>query len=586
VKGKVTGSIRTEPWPSPVEGWVPLKPGEHPRLLFRKSDLPALRKRAKHPEAKLILARLNKLLQGPYTLWHAAGYAFLYQLTGDRKYAQQAKEHVDRALAGTPDRDRRYGFTNPGGKLRAGPSYSAIALAYDMCYQAWDEAYRKRVAQEIQRRLPPLMIETGGGQHNFHSNHYAAWNGGGGIAALGIVGDPGTDDELLARSLRIFKRRIKRTLLCAYGDHGWFTEGPGPSRLSLNMGLTQFLLVSRTAAGKDWVKNRSSAQWLLTRWTMEMMPSGGKPHYLHRGAYGSIFFDRDGTSHGGDFSQGFGILPEEHKPAVLWVYNHFVDPGPDKDYDAVRYPHRAVYAFLHWPIGTTPKNPAEVLPKVMLDRQKGYCVFRSRWKDEDDIVITFLFNSDPVHRSVIGVPNGVMVWGLGLRTKFPGGWHIARTTYFHREDDGSGVVGVTHGGGQGVDRGSFAVDFSGLSGAPALLAMVETAKKRGERAESSEGLTPQEKKELAGILGRMKKKAEKKRKQEEKKPGAPAGRPNTRLSQVVAGGYGFRIMTLQRGPAPEVKVVGGGDDQKVVIGKRTIWFDGEKIVFGRRDRGQ
>lgn len=34
-------------WPADVEGWVPVKPGEHPRLLFRKSDLPELKRLAK-----------------------------------------------------------------------------------------------------------------------------------------------------------------------------------------------------------------------------------------------------------------------------------------------------------------------------------------------------------------------------------------------------------------------------------------------------------------------------------------------------------------------------------------------------------
>ena len=51
-------------WPAPVAGFVAPQPGEHPRLFFRKSELPALRQRAQTPEGKLILARLKKLLGG------------------------------------------------------------------------------------------------------------------------------------------------------------------------------------------------------------------------------------------------------------------------------------------------------------------------------------------------------------------------------------------------------------------------------------------------------------------------------------------------------------------------------------------
>ena len=33
------------PWPAAVAGFVPPQPGEHPRLLFRKADLPKLKAR-------------------------------------------------------------------------------------------------------------------------------------------------------------------------------------------------------------------------------------------------------------------------------------------------------------------------------------------------------------------------------------------------------------------------------------------------------------------------------------------------------------------------------------------------------------
>ena len=52
------------PWPAPVKGFVPPEPGEHPRLLFRRSDLPQLRKRAQTPEGKAILKRLREQLNG------------------------------------------------------------------------------------------------------------------------------------------------------------------------------------------------------------------------------------------------------------------------------------------------------------------------------------------------------------------------------------------------------------------------------------------------------------------------------------------------------------------------------------------
>ena len=57
----------TEPWPTDVPRWQPVKPGEHARLLFRRHDLPALRKRAATPEAKgdtVIIGRRTLSLDG------------------------------------------------------------------------------------------------------------------------------------------------------------------------------------------------------------------------------------------------------------------------------------------------------------------------------------------------------------------------------------------------------------------------------------------------------------------------------------------------------------------------------------------
>jgi hypothetical protein len=60
-----------------VRGHKPLAAGEHPRLVFRRSDVPGLRSRADTPEGRVIVARMNELLEGPWTLWQGAGYGLL-----------------------------------------------------------------------------------------------------------------------------------------------------------------------------------------------------------------------------------------------------------------------------------------------------------------------------------------------------------------------------------------------------------------------------------------------------------------------------------------------------------------------------
>ena len=52
------------PWWLPATDFQPLQPGEHPRLLFRKSNVELLRKKAQTPEGKAIIARLRTQLNG------------------------------------------------------------------------------------------------------------------------------------------------------------------------------------------------------------------------------------------------------------------------------------------------------------------------------------------------------------------------------------------------------------------------------------------------------------------------------------------------------------------------------------------
>jgi len=44
----------------------------------------------------------------------------------------------------------------------------------------------------------------------------------------------------------------------------------------------------------------------------------------------------------------------------------------------------------------------------------------------------------------------------------------------------------------------------------------------------------------------------------------------------------FVVATIQRGEPPTVKVKGSGLEAVVTVGKQTVRFDGEKIVFGKR----
>lgn len=601
VKGGCSGTQRALLWPSPMRDVQRIKPGEHPRLIFRKRDLPALRKRAETPEGKAMIARLKKLLGGEdmptvfspaksatdknrgrmpvgegYTLWHGMGFGFLYQLTGDTKYADLARKCVDKAREGVRDRDPRYSWQKPGGKLRAGSSYAAIAHAYDFCYDAWDKTYRETIAREIQDKVfaptrntsgekakkepvnTGLVFRTGGGQHSPLSNHYMAWNGGGGTAMLGVLGDPGVDNEVCQRALRVFLSRAKRALTVSYGSRGYFYEGHHCGRLSTNTGFSSFIQALRVALGQDLVANYDSGRWLLTKWIYEIVRTDGKLCNPQRGMYASPHFGRTGHSSGGDFSQSFGICPKEHTPALLWFYNNVICPGKEKDYDALVWPHRAVYAFVNWPLDVKPKRPADVLPHAIYDLEARYWVFRSGWEGENDIVVT-------------SARGDCKVLGIGLPGKaefrIPSGDAMPS-----KEKDGVIAFNTKH--------ATMLFDRSGKSGAEMLFVV---ARRDPPAARVPKAATPkaEEEKRTTTFVDQIKKKRADAR---SSRPGgiARTGTKGAEVATMLIQGWKVSILTLHRGDAaPEVKIVGEGAKQNVEIGGRIVSFKGTRPVFGK-----
>jgi hypothetical protein len=263
---------------------------------------------------------------------------------------------------------------------------------------------------------------------------------------------------------------------------------------------------------------------------MDLVPRDGKPYYpcRHPSSYGTELFSREGLSRGGQFAQGFGAVPDEYRPALLWVYNHFVEPDESaRTFDTVSpYPHRAVLAFVNWPVGVEPKGPAGVVPQARQDSLHRYFVFRNGWKDDNDVLVTALFGARN------DGPEPVTVWGLGMRATVSV-CPKQKVVSFESKPDGSGTVSVAGGT-------ALAVDFSGASGAAALVVMIGPGANAGKDVSGKDGAS-------------------------------------IKATTVKAGGRIFSVLTVQKGPAPEAKA----DGDKVVVGGQTIAFDGEKITLAR-----
>jgi hypothetical protein len=457
----------------------------------------------------------------------------LYQLSGEKKYADLGRQSVEKALEGVRDRDDRYSFRKPGGALRAGPSIGAIAMAYDLCYGGWDEDFRKKVALELQDynegQYMSLAELAQGKRHGPHSNHWGPQIGGAALTLLAIKGDPGVDDTKVNKLLEANVKTFLRNLTEGFGDGGYFQEHAGPGQIASDTAFVPALQAWKVAGGKDFITPRPNASAITLIRCYEMLRRVDKTSYLlrHPSTYGSGTFpdDRNGLSRGGQFAQGFGAVKDAYKPGILWVYNHLVEPDvKDRTYDTVSpYPHRAVLALVNWPLDVSEKNPAEVFPRVHHDSIKHYVVFRNRWQDADDIIVTGLWGA----RNDGKEP--VMVWGLGEKVAWGSCPKVKSSAVSDVKADGSGVIRA--------GEQFLAADFSKASGADALLVWVGP-----------------------GSGGTV-------------KAGA-----KVRGGQVDAGGVLYHFLTLSAtGQHPEARA----DGKRLVVGGQSVTFDGKNVILAK-----
>jgi len=546
----------TGPWPVEVKGHLPVGAGEHPRLLFRASDIQKMRERAKTPEGQAIIRRLRAQLNGSdgetlpskfverggrapsdsdrsldyYTFSHAAGFGLLYRITGDAKYAGLGKQCMEKAFEGIMDRDVRYSFRKPSGALRAGPVLGWTAVGYDLCYDGWDETFRRKAAAELQDYSEGswCSIEelTRGERQHPGSNHWGMQVGGAALALLAIVGDPGVEMGKIGPLLAQSQRAALINMTQGFGSGGFFAEGDGTGSMASHISFLPALQAWRTAAGKDFYTPRPNARWMALKWFF-LTALGGDPENLRasfpeRGAYPHNIWSRQGLSGGGYFSIGFGLATDEERSAILWFYER----AGVKDFDVKcgfgldapgPYPHHSVLAYVNWPIGMKPKDPDEVLPHVFLDDRWGFYAWRNRWQDEGDVIISILTkqakgNFDCKAEDTLTIQAGreKRRWG-----KIKGGFKGE----FLPASDGSTIL-------ETGDGSWLAIDFSKASGADAMLLMTG--------------------------------------------PGAPAE------GAVEAGGRRFAFLFLGgRAPAPKA------EGERVVAGGQTVRFDGKRIILGR-----
>lgn len=324
----------------------------------------------------------------------------------------------------------------------------------------------------------------------------------------------GPDADVEARRwLGIARQRVSNWAETALGENGWNLEGQAYTQHSLRCVLP-FELAHRNAQGSSVFNDPRVANMFLLNTAATVFGSDrvNMPSYGPGG--GPLGID--------NWGRGLFIIPESHRPAAMWAWNRTQALAAAGKFQMAELlinkadTLAAVGLFLHDDPRVREANPADTLPRAFVDKKKGGYIFRNRWQDGDDFVVSYFLDSDPggggwrapdwTDFRILGLgtewaARGI-AWGNGASARklpnprlygnvllVPEAHRRGRTgalaTHVESRPDGSGIVtanlddiylGVDPDTKKDKDIGvrgtrSLAVDYSGLGGAPCLVAV-------------------------------------------------------------------------------------------------------------------
>lgn len=485
--GKVTGK-KSSLQSRLIPNHQPVTAREHPRLIFRANQVSMLKEKAKTDSGQAIIKQLEKALTGkvyyegyvPNGGYVAAGYCFLSLIKDDRASAEKAWQIVEKSLQ------------TPGRRIfEQSPIVAGVALAYDLCYHSWDRARQKKLTRWLATQTVNLVNGSSPGE-GWNSNAWSNWNararGAAGLAAMAILYEPKefylgnkflSKPEDLLRMMGIAERNVSRYLDLAIGDRALGTEGDHYTTEPWVLTIIPFLQAYKNVVGQEL--SPAKTKWFLPHYILRLVEIEGE---LALPAYGRHRLRPNMSL----FTLGLPLVPEKFLPGVMSFFQRYLVKDGDGSFGVSSFfPHIAAYALLGYQEDIPLANPTEIFGKVLIDRQKGFYVFRDRWQDQNDFVASIYLKKQPLKGSWSFPDAGSFrIWGLGHKwakagiskarkenenilareTDNTGG---AKPVFAETKPNGSGVVSLV----QKNWLRSFAVDYSGKSGSPGLFVLLD-----------------------------------------------------------------------------------------------------------------
>lgn len=181
---KIKGTARATLTPplSPREDYIAPTQHEHPRMFFRKADLPALKAKAETPIGKALVEKMKHSED-------MLAKAMMFQLTGDKSYATGLIPKLEQMMEDE----------SPGAFRGSDGAYARrvakVAMVYDLCYDGWPKDFQQRATAYFGRRMNRMLFRPHSITSKFNwapnSNYSGHMNGAAGIAGLLVYDKPG-----------------------------------------------------------------------------------------------------------------------------------------------------------------------------------------------------------------------------------------------------------------------------------------------------------------------------------------------------------------------------------------------------------
>ena len=208
--------------------------GVHPRVYMTQGDIDTLKEKAKTQKElwRTALSRVRALTTEPAPapaqerrVQNEVGIgiaeaAFVYKITGDKKYLDAAKKYID---AGISYDIWGYAYNKPNVDLAAGHLLYGMGWGYDLLYNDLTPAERTRIREKLvkqARLLHDFFKPKSGKTYAYSQNHTFIPIAGLAVTAYALMDEVPEAKEWAATSRAIYDR-----VLATYSQDGYYYEG-------------------------------------------------------------------------------------------------------------------------------------------------------------------------------------------------------------------------------------------------------------------------------------------------------------------------------------------------------------------------